>query len=300
MLTIFSSPKAFRGHFALIQRNAIGSWKELCPLPQIILFGNSEGTAATIAEFGLEHVPTVETNEFGTPLLHSLFENAERLSRFDLLCYVNADIILTEGFGRAIREMAGRPDFLMVGARMNLQIDTPISFDSGWRDRLRHEYTTRGAVGDHSGIDFFTFRRGFYKEIPPLAIGRAWFDQWLIKAALERHAAVIDTSKLVPIVHQNHDYGHLAGGREFAYKGIEAQRNLALCGAEHAYTLLDCSHELEPDGRLRRIRGRRLRFKAKQLLWQTFVQRTMGIRNMLRLRRKYWKSEGEGRERCAP
>lgn len=297
MLTIFSTPKPFRGHFALIQRNAIGSWKQLSPAPQIILFGDSEGTGGAAADLGVEYVPTVETNEFGTPLLESLMEKAEGLARFDLLCFINADILLTEGFESAIRQVANQRDFLMVGARMNLNVDIPIAFDADWRQWLRQEYTVRGSAGDHTGIDFFTFRKGFYRKIPPLTIGRAWFDQWLIKDALDRRATVIDISNLVPIIHQNHDYGHLAGGRESAYKGVEAQRNLALCGGEHAYTLLDCTHEMQPDGCLRRIRGRRMAFRTKHLLWRTFVRRSVGVRDALRLRRKYWRKSGQG---CAP
>jgi hypothetical protein len=291
MVTIFSTPKAFRGHFGVIQRNAIGSWMRLSPAPQIILFGNSEGTSATAAEFGLEHVPSVETSEFGTPYLRSLIEGTERLARHPLLCYVNGDILFTEGFEEAIRHVAARQRFLMVGARMNLDLDVPIVFDANWRGWLRKEYSARGTVGDHTGIDFFAFPKGLYTKIPPLAIGRAWFDQWMIRSALEQRTAVIDASGFTPIVHQNHDYAHLDGGRESAYKGIEAQRNLALCGGEHVYTLLDCTHDLKSDGRLKRVRLRRLRFRTRQGLWNIFVHRTAGFRHALGLRRKVWRSE---------
>ena len=44
MLTIFAIPKAFRGHTATIQRNAITSWTMLHPRPEILLFGNESGT----------------------------------------------------------------------------------------------------------------------------------------------------------------------------------------------------------------------------------------------------------------
>lgn len=52
MITIFSTPKPFRGHFEIIQRNAIQSWLRLRPGCEIILLGNDEGTA----EFNLRHV----------------------------------------------------------------------------------------------------------------------------------------------------------------------------------------------------------------------------------------------------
>ena len=78
MLTIVSSPKPFEGHIGLIQRNAIGSWVRLSPRPQIILFGSSAGTKEVAAEFGLEHVPSVEVNEFGTPHLRGVLATERR------------------------------------------------------------------------------------------------------------------------------------------------------------------------------------------------------------------------------
>ena len=59
MLTIFATPKPFRGHIAVIQRNAIRSWTLLRPACEIILMGNDEGTAEIAAEFGVRHVPEI-------------------------------------------------------------------------------------------------------------------------------------------------------------------------------------------------------------------------------------------------
>src|SRR5215470_320731 len=59
MLTIFATPKPFRDHIAVIQRNAIRSWTLLRPACEIILMGNDEGTADIAAEFGVRYVPEV-------------------------------------------------------------------------------------------------------------------------------------------------------------------------------------------------------------------------------------------------
>ena len=96
MLTIFSTPKPFRGHIGTIQRNAIQSWKRLHPDVEVILFGDDEGAAEAAREFGLRHVPDVPRNEFGTKLLRGFFEPAQRMAQYDRLCYVNCDIILTK------------------------------------------------------------------------------------------------------------------------------------------------------------------------------------------------------------
>ena len=53
MLTMFTIPKAFRGDFDIIQKNAIRSWTLLRPECEIILFGNEEGTAEMAGELEL-------------------------------------------------------------------------------------------------------------------------------------------------------------------------------------------------------------------------------------------------------
>jgi hypothetical protein len=291
MLTILSSPKPFQGHIGLIQRNAIGSWVRLSPRPQIILFGDSAGARDVVAEFGLEHVPSVETNELGTPYLSALIGSGERRARHNLICYVNGDIILTEGLERALSYTeALPPPFLMVSARINLDVEVPILFDTDWRQQLRNRCQKEGTQGDHTSIDFFLFSKGLYRDIPPLAIGRAWFDQWMIKAAAER-GTVVDATPLAPIVHQNHGYAHVGGGRATVYQGVEAERNLAIYGRPHSYTLLSCTHELGRDGKVRPVRFRKERALARQLLWDVFIRRTSRLRHAFGISRQLWRSK---------
>jgi hypothetical protein len=287
MLTIFATPKPFRGLFDIIQRNAIGSWGQLSPPPQIILFGDSEGTGEIANEFGVEHVRQVESNEFGTPYLRGLIAEAEKLARYDMLCYINADIILTAGFEQAVKQVRAKMNsFLMVGRRMNMWIKEPIHFEAGWRKWLDQGIAARAIPEDHTGIDFFVFPKGFYRAVPPLVIGRAWFDQWMIKMALEQRDPVVDTSRLVPVVHQKHDYSHVEGGSNWVFGGVEAERNLEICGGKHGYTLLDVTHELTLDGRIRRVFLRRPAFHARVILWRAMVEKTHPLRKRLGLRRK--------------
>src|SRR5215470_10391406 len=98
MLTLFTTPKPFVGHIAVIQRNALQSWKCLHPDVEVILFGNDEGVADIARELGLRHIPELDNNEFGTPLLDDLFHKAETAARFSTLGYINADIILLSEF----------------------------------------------------------------------------------------------------------------------------------------------------------------------------------------------------------
>ena len=59
MVTLFTLPKAFSGHTAIIQRNAFASWKLLQPEVEIIILGDDDGVAETATEFGFKHIPVV-------------------------------------------------------------------------------------------------------------------------------------------------------------------------------------------------------------------------------------------------
>ena len=85
MLTIFTIPKAFQGHAGVIQTNAIQSWLKLRPECEIILLGDDEGTAEVAAKFGVRHIPKVERNEYGTPLVSSIFSLAQDIAKYQLM-----------------------------------------------------------------------------------------------------------------------------------------------------------------------------------------------------------------------
>lgn len=288
MLTIFSIPKAFKGHIGIIQRNAIQSWTLLQPRPQIILFGNDEGTAEVAAELGVQHLPHIATNEFGTPLLSDLFHRAEAAAHSDRLCYVNADIILVSDFLRAAEMVRTQlPRSLLISKRINLHVPERLTFDQRWEDSIKLRSEVTGEEEHYTGIDVFVFPKGMYPAIPDFAIGRLWFDHWLIKAVRQQNLPVVDASLVAPVLHQNHDYSHVPGGADQVWRGQEAARNFQLYGGvQHAYTLLDVTHELLPNGGIRRVRFRKSFFKAKEFAWDLLVRRTAAARRALGLRRK--------------
>jgi len=288
MLTLCTTAKPFRGHIGVIQRNAILSWTKLEPRAEILLFGTEEGTAETARELGLRYVADVARNKYGTPLLADILAQAELHGSGEVLAYVNADIILTGRFGEGIaktRERFGK--FLAVGRRMNLEVTGPLDFGTGWEDKLRARMEKEGRLESHTGIDFFAFARGEYENVPPLAIGRVWFDQWLVKYARKKGLPVVDLTDFVPIAHQLHDYNHVAGGRELGtYGGPEAEENLRYYGEKpHTYTILSATHMMTKEGRLRRVPFRPQMQAVQTWLWEVFVNKTARVRKRLGLTR---------------
>jgi hypothetical protein len=248
MLTIFTTPQAFRGEFNLIQRNAIQSWLRLTPACEIILIGDDAGVAEAAQEFGVRHVAQIQRNEYGTPFLNSIFAAAEQLASHDLLCYINADIILTSDFARAVQRVHSLDHFLMTGQRWDLDVAEAIDFSQpDWAAHWRTAAVERGSLHYWWAADYFVYRRGLFADMPPYYLGRMRTDNWFIYNARQRAASVIDATACVVDIHQNHSYRHIRSQAGGLRKGLEERHNLGLAAEmPHVYTLLDATHYLPP------------------------------------------------------
>ena len=101
MLTFCTIPKPFCGHIGTIHRNALRSWSRLSAKHEILLFGADEGVAEIAQDLEARHIPVIQRNESGVPLLDDVFGKAQNAARYETICYINADIILDERFVRA-------------------------------------------------------------------------------------------------------------------------------------------------------------------------------------------------------
>lgn len=266
--TFFAMPKAFRGHVGMIQRNAIGSWLRLTPRPEILLFGDDEGIAEFAAEYGVIHEPEVRRNEHGTPLMDDMFRRAQQRAAHDVLTYINADIVLGDDFSQAVGRAAADVDgpFLMIGRRTDTNVDAPFDFaDPNWHAALLRHAIATGSPAPRVCKDYFVYRKPVLAEIPPFAIGRAVYDNWFVYHAKRQGLPVIDATPVVTAVHQNHDYGHVAGGnRGQAYvRGEESKRNKQLVGGMHLIAGSTSTWVLTPEElRRRRVPSDLLQFAA--------------------------------------
>jgi hypothetical protein len=257
MLTLFAIPKPFRGQSDLIQRNAIASWTRIEPRPEVLLFGDEEGTAQVAQELGVRYLPEVARNELGTPRLDDLFARAERAATTPLLAYVNADIILSDEFPAAVaRVQAALKRFLVVGQRWDLEVDAPLDFSTAdWQRVLAERARRANALQPPTCIDYFVFTRGFSEGLLPLAIGRRAWDNYLVWRAYRQGFSVVDASRVVTAVHQVHDYSHHPGGTRGVWHGPEARKNRAMIGGWwHLYTIDDATHVLTQNGLQRSYR----------------------------------------------
>jgi hypothetical protein len=255
MLTLFTIPRALSGHAGVIQNNAIASWSRLGSGCETILFGDDAGVAEAAARHGARHVPEIQRNLSGTPILTDVFARAESLAEHNMLCFVNSDIILFGDILAAAQKLSG--NFLMVSSRFNCRIAEPLTFGPNWDRELRQSALCEARMYPAGGSDIFVYRSGLFGALPPFAIGRGYWDNWLMFRARQRGARLIDVTPSVVAVHQDHDYAHMPGIQAEAhadfltYATEEIANNLALAGGRgHVYTIYDATEVLRSDGKL--------------------------------------------------
>ena len=256
-LTIFTAPKPFTNpHIAMIQRNAIGSWKQLGVRVEVALIGKEDGVAEAAAELGATYLPEVGRNSLGTPLISSMFNLARQLNSSPLLCCLNADIVLLPGFVETAQKIGAQSpqygdfhheQFLMVGQRWDLDVFEPLDFCAGWEDRLRSRLHSTGKLHPRGGSDYFVYPRRCFVDIPEFAIGRAGWDNWMIYEARQRGWPTVDATGTIDIIHQSHDYSHLPNGQPH-YRLPETLENTRLAGGKrHIFHLIDCDRSVQDE-----------------------------------------------------
>ena len=213
---IFTSLKPAEGRAKSIQERSLANWQDVF-------------CGAAFIEFEGPLVPFAE-----------MIKKVEHDSDAGILMYANADILFSKTqvneMAKSWNELFMPPlagEFLLTGQRVDI-------LEDGSR-RLHRP----------SGMDYFIFRRGMFRDLPRVVMGRAYCDNALLAYCLRRGMPVVDASFALRVEHQFHDYGHIAGGRKAVWEGDDAvanKRNNAL--RNFGPNVLDATHTLLPDGRI--------------------------------------------------
>jgi hypothetical protein len=138
----------------------------------------------------------------------------------------------------------------MVGRRWDTDIANHWDFSpADWEQSLRQIVAASGGQRSCTFIDYFVFTKELFQDAPPLVIGRVWWDNWLIWKARSEKATVVDATRSVTAVHQNHDYSYHPWGATGVWGDELAQRNRQLAGGQrHFYSIEDATHRLTSRG----------------------------------------------------
>jgi hypothetical protein len=297
-LTIFTAPKPFKDpHITMIQRNAIRSWQNIGEDVDVLLIGDEVGMAEVALDLGVRHLPDVDCNELGTPLVSSIFDVARANSPAPVLAYINADILVMSDLVNVARLVASQvKDFLVIGQRWDLDVGKELVYDSDWETRLREEVKINGSLHPPAGSDYFIFARHLFTNMPNFAIGRAGWDNWAIYWGVSSDWSVISATDSIMIVHQTHDYAHLPAGQAH-YDLEESRKNAELGGGlSHMYTVLEANSILV-DGQVQPV-GMNLTRLLRKIELQLITEKQQGLRwsTLRRVRRIRRRLTGTSRE----
>lgn len=270
MLTFFTAPKPFTGHIAVIQRNAMRSWVML-PHCEVLVFGEEEGIEETAADLGATHLPNVARSPQGTPLVSDMFAQAQTTARHPVLCFVNADVIFTSSLLDAVRRVRQRR-FLLVGRRWDLDVPEELAFDGDWEAALLRRLHADGRLHPPAGSDYFAYPRNVDWQMPPFAVGRVGWDNWVLHRARQLSLDVIDATRVVDAVHQDHAYLPAQQPEGGFHHAAEAAENLRLLGGRMS-TLNHATHVLTRRWLLPALGPRRLAGRAVSSRLATSLRR---------------------------
>jgi len=247
------------------------------------LFGGESGTREAAAKYAALHIPEVERNTFGTPLVNHLFLTATTHTRTPYQGFVNADIILDPQLPALVSKVVSwQPRVLIVSRRWDLDLSEALVFsqNNAFPELVQRAHTA-GQLYSHHGMDVFIFPTGMFDDMPPFSVGwpGAKYDNWIVYSARRRGIPVVDITDAVTTVHQNHP----AGGNARPKKAQEHWISLDLLGGHGCcFDILDATHLVTADGKITRRRKalpeqRRRVFRLAQRLRYRFRHRLLGF-----------------------
>ncbi|MBL8889572.1 MAG: hypothetical protein JNL67_06305 [Planctomycetaceae bacterium] len=250
-LCLLTIPKPHLGTVERLQNNAFDSWRRLGDQVHVILLGDEPGVAESARDFGFGHVPKIQRNRFGTPIIGSAFKLARQSTAATQLLYTNADILFDRSLLSAAAAVDSWPQnrYLAIGQRIESDLETDIR---QWPESKLCEWTQQQRqVRPRASIlckDYFLFPRHLFNTVPDFAVGRGNWDNWMVYHAHCQGIPVIDLTHQVAALHQAHDHQHSGNRRQAYVSGDEARENQRLAGGRHLLLGSHASHRLNEQG----------------------------------------------------
>lgn len=220
-LTIFTCLKAFGASREIdrIQMNALLSWQKIQPTPRILVFGSKPGVEDFCKTAGFEWFPAMATIDNEPERVDFIFEEAWRLSLNDTMMYCNADIILPPTL-RYMIESVKCENWLGIGQRTNLQYDSYLTFEHGWYEKLSRMAMSKGHLHTPNGMDYFIHKRKSL-HMRELYLGRYYWDNVMVQEAKRHSIPVIDCTRALLAIHQDHHLTYDGGVDEYSQKNAK-------------------------------------------------------------------------------
>ena len=247
MITFFTCPKLHTGVTKIHQENCFKSLEKINLKKEIIVFDDiSQFKNEDFTEDFYRIINDIEINEFGTPFINKIFDKAIKQSKYEILIYLNSDIILNDTLIKALEIIinSNNDKFIGIGRRINIDLnDLIFKFD---RDHIEDQVEKKFQTQNKWGIDYFIFKKKNFISIPDFLIGRTCWDNWILNKSKKEKFKLIDCTSIIECFHPNHDYTHIKSKKKKTHhKGTEREYNFKLCGGyQNLYNLNDCNFYL--------------------------------------------------------
>eukprot|EP00762_Andalucia_godoyi_P001930 ANDGO_06075.mRNA.1 hypothetical protein JH06_3334 len=234
-VTVFTVPKGYHGSKRDAQESALISWLDQ-GVSEVLLLDN-EPEVFAVAEhyesFGVKHIPEVARSNFGTPVLPSVFSEAEKRSpSSNLMMYVNSDIIL-HGSLRVVLDAIARSPLngkavLAVARRIDVRPEMLGRIHPKWKQTVEG-LIARGQFEEKNPcyVDFFLYNKTslLFEGMPDLLLGRFRWDNWLTHRG-RKNGYLLDVSEVLRAVHiHHHTKSYTASFRQPVELAAEIQKN---------------------------------------------------------------------------
>lgn len=253
-----------------MQITAFHSWRRAFPEADIILFGDVSSWEKEINYLGIKRAGLLEKGKAGGEVLNGMFRAASVHAAGRTTLYLNSDIILDESSRAAVSELKNLSAPWLGSARrwcLPKMTGIPPLNEADWKVFfLKAEQN--GKWGEACALDVFLFRGLSFEQMPPFLIGHRGWDNWMIFEARRKGICVVDLSRVLRVIHCDHDYSYAEGNSSPGSRdGPLEDANMAMLGGdERIFHLGHATHEWRA-GAVRRRSG--WAFRQRELeKWQ--------------------------------
>ena len=223
MISFFTIPREFNDKYNDIQIAAIQSWLSVDDDVEVWLVGNDSGVGKVSDFLGprVHHIPGINRSPWKTPLIDDAFYQVTDVASHDILCYVNTDIFFAAGIKETVELVWDMfypsTGWVITGRRFDADEKYIKLFLAGYplpSNRIQGEYHCR------HGEDYFIFGKEVYGHrghIPPFAVGRSAWDNWLLMDAQNRKMETIDATGTIDAMHLGATKCHHIANDEYKY-----------------------------------------------------------------------------------
>jgi hypothetical protein len=182
-----------------VQTDALLSWKNLKPKPEIIIIGNDPGTAEICKKHGFIHVTDVKCSSTGTPICIDFIRQAEKRASNDIMLLCSGDIYITQDTIEAAKAISKEKDEFCVVPRKKF-----VDIENG--KVVRDVICGTGTPwATWQGGDYWLHSKGIFEGMPDFLIGRHYLERWMYRWLCNKDA-LIDGTLAITCLHQKHPH----------------------------------------------------------------------------------------------